>query len=220
MHIFIDESGSLSGFHEGSISAVPPLFQSLKLLPHRSCGSSANERSYFKPATTTTCGHEIVLARCVERSETHRNVFRTTCYDGLFRITRSRYSHKMRPKILLIFAFLLAALPAAARDATIKDGRFTICAFQNFEKCRLLTTSTIRRYRLAAEEKRVLKELKQYTAAQNVTLADLEKSFGKPSKVIPHASPDDKTVAWFKDSVGLNDLNAKCPECGIYVRLL
>ena len=123
----------------------------------------------------------------------------------------------MRPKILLIFAYLLAALPAAARDATIKDGRFTICAFQNFEKCQLLTTSAIRRYRLAAEEIRVLKELKQYTAAQNVTLADLEKSFGKPSKVILHASPDDKTVAWFKDSVGLNDLNAKCPECGIYV---
>lgn len=125
----------------------------------------------------------------------------------------------IRLAVRLGIAILSAALPAAARDAMAKDGRFTVCAFQDFDKCRLLTASALRAYRFTAENKRVLKALKRYAAAPGVTLAELERAFGKSSKIIPHGRPGDDTVAWFHNSVGLNDLNAKCPECGIYVRL-
>ncbi len=124
----------------------------------------------------------------------------------------------MRPKILLALAILLAALPAFARDPMAKDGKFTICQFQNFDKCELLTDRTLVRYHLNTREKRTLAALKLQADSKTVSLTALAKSFGKPSKIFPHASrPNDTTLAWFFNSVGLADLDAKCPECGIYV---
>jgi hypothetical protein len=124
----------------------------------------------------------------------------------------------MRRIALPIIAILAATLPALARDPMAKDGKFTICEFQDFDKCELLTDRTIVRYKFNTREKRTLAALKVHAAAKSVSLAALEQSFGKPSKVFPHTSrPNEKTVAWFYNSVGLNDLNAKCPECGIYV---
>jgi hypothetical protein len=126
----------------------------------------------------------------------------------------------MRLISLPAIGFLVViALPAAARDPMLRDGRFTICPFQNFDKCQLLNERTMRRYRFAPEHKRVLQELKRYAAAPSVTIVELAQSFGKPSRITPHDRVNDKTIAWIHDSVGLNDLNAKCPECGIYVRL-
>ena len=131
----------------------------------------------------------------------------------------------MRLKILFALCLLASALPALARDPKsrdpmAKDGKFTICEFQNFDKCELLTDRTIARYRLNTREKRTLATLKQQAEAKTVSLTALAKSFGKPSKVFPHAShPNDTTLAWFFNSVGLDDLDAKCPECGIYIYL-
>jgi hypothetical protein len=124
----------------------------------------------------------------------------------------------MRLAALLTIALLASALPALARDPMAKDGKFTICQFQNFDKCELLTDRTLPRYRLNTREKRTLAALKLQAEAKTVSLTALAKSFGKPSKIFPHAShPNDTTLAWFFNSVGLDDLNAKCPECGIYV---
>jgi len=61
--------------------------------------------------------------------------------------------------------------------------------------------------------------LKRYVAARRVSPASLEEAFGKPSKIQQHAEPTDQTYAWYDKSVGLSDLNAKCPECGIYIRV-
>jgi hypothetical protein len=38
-------------------------------------------------------------------------------------------------------------------------------------------------------------------------------------KSFRHNRPNDKTIAWYHNSVGLTDLNAKRPECGIYLSL-
>ena len=124
----------------------------------------------------------------------------------------------MRLKILLGLGLVFAALPAFARDPMAKDGKFTICEFQNFDKCELLNDRTTTRYHLNTREKRTLAALKVQADAKTVSLTALAKSFGKPSKIFPHASrPSDTTLAWFFNSLGMNDLNAKCPECGIYV---
>jgi hypothetical protein len=125
----------------------------------------------------------------------------------------------MRLRVLLVFGALVSALPASARDPMLKDGRFTICAFQDFDKCELLAAPALRRYHPTAHNRRVLAELKRYAASNNITAAALQRSFGKPSKIIPHDNSTDQTYAWFRNSVGLNDLNAKCPECGLYIRL-
>ena len=126
----------------------------------------------------------------------------------------------MRVLALLAIALLFAPLPALARDPMTKDGRFTICEFQNFDKCELLTESSLRRFQLSAEERRNFEALRRFTTAPNASLADLERTFGKASKVRPRRDrPNEMTIAWFHNSAGLNDLNAKCPECGIYVYL-
>lgn len=118
---------------------------------------------------------------------------------------------------LLCIALFAATAPALARDPTLQDGRFTICAFQDFAKCQLLTARTARRYEITDDEKRVMKDLKRHVAAGRASIAALEKSFGKSSKTFSHSTPNDNTIAWYEHSVGMNDLNAKCPECGIYV---
>ena len=141
----------------------------------------------------------------------------------------------MRFIVLLVIGLFAAALPASARDLNsrdpnsrdpnsrdpmIKDGKFTICKFQNFDKCELLTEPTTARYHLNTREKRTLAALQKHAAAKSTALPALEQSFGKPSKIFPHREhPDDTTIAWFFNSLGMNDLNAKCPECGIYVYL-
>ena len=122
--------------------------------------------------------------------------------------------------IALLTIAVLAATPAVARDPAVHDGRYTICAFQDFEKCERLTTRALRRYDLSADEKLVLRKLRRHTATGHATLATLEGSFGKSSKIFPHRRPSDRTVAWYQNSVGMNDLNAKCPECGLYISSL
>ena len=127
----------------------------------------------------------------------------------------------MRFISLLTIAILAATFPALARDPMVKDGKFTICAFRTFDKCELFTGKAIKKFRLTAEEKQKLKELQRYAAAtQAIPLADLEKSFGRLPKFFPYDNPNKKTLAWYRDSVGLNDLTAKCPECGIYISLI
>ena len=133
----------------------------------------------------------------------------------------------MISRILLVLALLFAALPAPARDRDVatrepmtKDGKFSICEFQDFDHCAVLNDKTVRKYRLVAEEKRHLNDLQRIAASgQAVTLADLEKSFGNAYKVFSHDRPTDMTYVWYRNSTGLNDLTAKCPECGIYVTL-
>ncbi len=125
----------------------------------------------------------------------------------------------MKSRVLFVLAAVLLALPAAARDPLIKDGRFTICAFQNFDQCELLTARTFRRYRPSARDRRIVDALSHYVAARRVTLASLQQTFGKPSKVQQHDEPTDQTYAWYHKYAGLTDLNAKCPECGIYIRV-
>jgi hypothetical protein len=102
---------------------------------------------------------------------------------------------------LLAFAILATALPAAAREPQTKDGKFTIFAFQNFEKCELFSARAIGLYRFSAEDKRILKELRHYAAAtRGVTVERLEQSFGKPSKILsPQSSErqDDCLVSQF-----------------------
>ena len=84
----------------------------------------------------------------------------------------------------------------------------------------MLTEPTTARYHLNTREKRTLAALQKHAAAKSTALPALEQSFGKPSKIFPHREhPDDTTIAWFFNSLGMNDLNAKCPECGIYVYL-
>jgi len=125
----------------------------------------------------------------------------------------------MKSRVLFVLAAVLFAHPAAARDPLIKDGRFTICAFQNFDKCELLTARAFRRHHPSARDRRIVAALKRYVAARRVSPASLEEAFGKPSKIQQHAEPTDQTYAWYDKSVGLSDLNAKCPECGIYIRV-
>ena len=84
----------------------------------------------------------------------------------------------MRLKILLALGILAAALPAFARDPMIKDCKFTVCAFQNFDKCELLTERTNARYHFNTREKRMLQALQRHAAAKSTTLAALEQSFG------------------------------------------
>lgn len=116
--------------------------------------------------------------------------------------------------VVLILSALLVAAPAAARDPAVKDGRFTICVFQDFEKCELLTKRTMRLHGVTEHDTQVLKQLKRHAEARHTSVAALEQSFGKASKVFPHSRPRDSTIAWFQDSVGMNDLKAKCPEIG------
>ena len=132
----------------------------------------------------------------------------------------------MRVKLLILFALgaivsiLSAARDAMARDPMAKDGKFTICQFQNFDKCELMTDPTVTRYRLNTREKRTLAALQKHTAAKSTNVPALEQSFGKPSKIYSHRErPNDTTIAWFFNSLGMDDLNAKCPEFGIYVYL-
>lgn len=113
-----------------------------------------------------------------------------------------------------------AAPAAPAREPMTKDGQFSICEFQDFDNCQLLSDKAIKKFRLTAEENQKLKDLQRYAAAtQPIPLAELEKSFGRIYRVFTHDNPNEKTLAWYRDSVGLNDLTAKCPECGVFVSL-
>jgi len=127
----------------------------------------------------------------------------------------------MRARSLFAVCLFLVSPAALARDPMTKDGQFTICAFQNFDKCELLRARAIRKYRFGGEERRTLKKLQAYAAASpSPTQSELEKMFGKPSKIFPRTDrPTERTIAWFRNSVGLNDLTAKCPECGLYITL-
>jgi hypothetical protein len=119
---------------------------------------------------------------------------------------------------LLICACPALAQPSPPRDPVAKDGLFSICAFQKFDQCDLLTEQSIQKYRFSPAEKRTLQDLRRFAEASRVKVEDLEKSFGKSSAARPNKTrPDEKTIAWFANSNGAP--KAKCPECGIYVYL-
>src|SRR5262249_48931713 len=124
----------------------------------------------------------------------------------------------------LCVATLCVAAPRdrekATREPMTKDGKFTICEFQDFDHCELLTEKALKKYRFTAEEKQKLKDLQRFAAVtEAVPLADLEKSFGRYYKIFPRDAPNQRTIVWYRDSIGLNDLHAKCPECGVYISL-
>ncbi len=126
----------------------------------------------------------------------------------------------MRLIALLCIALLVTASASLARDFAAQDGQFSICLFRNFEKCELLTERTIQSFRLSAVEKRILRELKQHTeATQTLTLADLEKSFGKSYNIfrrpVAPDAPNDMNMIWSDDPKALSDPKSKCPACGI-----
>ena len=120
------------------------------------------------------------------------------------------------PVVALLLAAPALAQPNQPRDPASKDGLFTICAFQKFDQCDLLSESSIQKFNFSADEKRTLQELRRHAEAPLIKLTDLEKSFGKPAAVRPNKSrPEERTIAWFRNLP--SGSKAKCPECGIYL---
>ena len=85
------------------------------------------------------------------------------------------------PVVALLLAAPALAQPNQPRDPASKDGLFTICAFQKFDQCDLLSEPSIQKFNFSAAEKRTLQELRRHAEAPLIKLTDLEKSFGKPS---------------------------------------